>query len=77
MAIRLRFFDTFRRDILKDESARGTKHIVEGNARAHEGDASTDAMIFYSGVKEDNGLMVEIYGMSAVEVLQLRKFLGK
>lgn len=75
--IRLRFFDIYRRDVLNDPSARRTKNIAKGNARAHHGDANTDAKLFHDGLGHDDGLMFEIYGLSAAEVIQLRKFLGE
>ena len=61
IAIRLRFYDAYRRDVLKDPTARKTENIEKGNARAHHGDAITDAKLFDDGLGFDNGPLLEIY----------------
>jgi hypothetical protein len=71
--IRGRFLDVFKRDVLDDRSERMFRGIARGNARAHKGDAVTDAEIFMSGSRTDSELMVTIYGVSASNVLELCK----
>lgn len=72
--IRQRFLDTFRRDVLKDPSARHPPMIQAGNVAAHDGDAVTDATLFTTGARSDPGIMYTLYGMSADEVLSLSKY---
>ena len=72
--IRHRFLDTFRRDILKDPTAKWTPMIQAGNAAAHHGDAVTDAGLFETGSRKDKTLIVKVYGLTADEILSLSKY---
>ena len=72
--IRLRFFDTYRRDVLNDPTANKTENIGKENAKAHNGDANTNAKLFHDGSAYDDGLMMKIYGMSAAEVIKFREY---
>jgi len=73
MQIRARFLDTFLRDVEKIPEARWSKAITEGNKAAHDGDAVADANLFESGSRNDDTLMVKIYGLSHRQVLTLKR----
>lgn len=70
--IRHRFLDTFRRDILKDPTAKWTPMIQAGNAADHHGDAVTDVGLFESS-RNDEVLMVKLYGLTYRQVLALSR----
>jgi hypothetical protein len=69
--IRQRFLDVYRRDILKDQSAKAVTMIGVGNAAAHAGDAVIDAGLYINGNRKDDGLMVEIYGLDPAKIFLL------
>lgn len=71
--MRLRFLNTYRRDILKDPTATRTPNIFKKGARAQFGDVTIDARLFREGKAVDNGLMEKIYGISVSEMTELRK----
>jgi thioesterase domain-containing protein len=74
MRIRDRFLDTYLRDVEKIPEARWSKAIVAGNKAAHDGDAVADASLFESGTRNDETLMVKIYGLTYGQVLTLSKY---
>jgi hypothetical protein len=74
LAIRQRFLDTFRRDILNDPYAKGTPTIRAGIAAARDGDAVTDASLYTTGSRTDESLMSKVYGMSSGQVFSLSKY---
>lgn len=74
--IRGSFLDTFRRDILQDPSATFTEAINAGGIAAHDGDALIDATLSVSGRRTGSDSMLHIYGLSAEDVITLRKYLS-
>ncbi|KAI9776024.1 MAG: hypothetical protein M1839_000626 [Geoglossum umbratile] len=73
MKIRNRFLDVYRRDIWNEAEAQGTQAIKDRNRAAHHGDAVADASLYESCQREDESLLVEIYGFSAREILSLSR----
>ncbi|MCJ1479633.1 hypothetical protein MMC13_008319 [Lambiella insularis] len=71
MAIRRRFFDTYKRDVLKMTEFRSTKAIQAGNAHAHNGDSVTDALLFKSDSRQDRSIYRDLYGLDYQSVLDL------
>ncbi|KAI9781066.1 MAG: hypothetical protein M1839_006343 [Geoglossum umbratile] len=70
MRIRDRFLDTFLRDVEKIPEARA---ITAGNKAAHDGDIVAYANLFESGFRNDETLMVRIYGLTYRQVLTLKR----
>jgi hypothetical protein len=74
MRIRDRFLDVFLRDVENLPQFKWSKVIAEGNKAAHNGDAVADASLFESGYRNDEALMVRIYGLTYQQVLTLSKY---
>lgn len=72
-SIRKRFLDVYQRDIKGEEALKWSKSILEGNQKAHEGDAITDAMLFEKEKRTDKRLYRELYGLGHERVLEFRK----
>ena len=70
--IRQRFFDCYRRDVLKEESM-SFRRIRQGNAAAHEGNCSVDLMLYERHLRNDQPLFVTIYGINIVQARRLSK----
>jgi len=73
MKTRNRFLDVFRRDIWNEAEAQGTQAIKDGNQTTCYGDAVADASLYESCQREDESLLIEIYGITAREILSLSK----
>ncbi|KAI9763496.1 MAG: hypothetical protein M1839_006444 [Geoglossum umbratile] len=73
LKIRQRFLDTYRRDVLKDPNVRWTDEIGLGNKAAQNGDAVTDARLYETGARNDQSLLVKIYGLDASQILDLSR----
>jgi hypothetical protein len=62
---------TFLRDVEKIPKVKWSKEITVGNEAAYDGNAVADASLFESGFRNDEALMVKIYGLSYHQVLTL------
>ena len=71
--IRNRFLEYYRQDILDDTDKHGKKRTHQGNEAAHEGDAIADAELYTSGERADESVLVDLYGLSAIQIAQLGK----
>jgi hypothetical protein len=71
--IRHRFLEVYRRDVLDDVDRQGRKKIGEGNEAAHDGDAVTDALLYTSGERHDEGILIDLYGLGASQISYLGK----
>jgi len=71
--IRRRFLEVYRRDILNEVDRQGLKIISEGNEAAHDGDAVTDASLYTPGEQHDEKVLVDLYGLTASQILYLGK----
>lgn len=71
--IRNRFLDVYRRDVLNDATGQGYQEIGDGNEAAHGGDAVVDASLYTSDERRDEGVLIELYGLSAIQISQLGK----
>ena len=71
-AIRQRFLDTYRRDILGVDLA-SYKFITEGNEAAHGGNCWSDLLLYDKGLRSDETTFISLYGLS----LNLAKVLSE
>jgi len=71
--IRRRFLEVYRRDILNEVDRQGFKIISEGNEAAHDGDVVTDASLYTPGEQHDEKVLVDLYGLTASQILYLGK----
>ena len=72
LAIRRRFLDLYKRDVMKEVKI--SKAIHDGNLVAHEGDAIGDAVLFNRDQRTDLRIYWELYGLSCDQVLDLRMY---
>ena len=73
--IRHRFTDTHRRDVPRNVTEQGSIRINEGNIAAHEGDAITDAMLYITHQRDDEDVLISLYGLTADQIRFLSKCL--
>jgi uncharacterized coiled-coil protein SlyX len=72
--IRNRFLETFKCDILgRTKTPASQATINKGNQAAHEGDCITDATLYYNNIRQDDGLLRDIYGLFPRQILNQRK----
>jgi hypothetical protein len=71
--IRHRFLQVYRRDILMEIDRQGLEIIGEGNVAAHDGDAVADASLFNPGKQYYERILVDLYGLTASQILYLGK----
>jgi hypothetical protein len=72
--IRRRFLEVYRRDILGEADSQGLQRIGDGNQAAHNGDAVADASLYKSGEKYHEKVLVNLYGLTADQILYLGKY---
>ena len=72
--IRHRFLEVYRRDILNDVDRQGLQRIDEGDEAAHHGDAVIDALLYTSGERHDEGVLINLYGLGAAQISYLGKY---
>ncbi|KAI9803321.1 MAG: hypothetical protein M1825_002112 [Sarcosagium campestre] len=70
---RNRFLDNYRGDVTYNLDYDGRNNIAEGNEAACHGDAVTDAALYTSRERADNGILIEIYGIDPVQMTSLAK----
>ena len=66
--IRNRFINVYRRDVLGHVTHQEHQQISDGNNAAHGGDAVADASLYTSGERHDEGVLIELYGLSANQI---------
>ena len=66
--IRHRFTDTHRRDVPRDVTE-------QGSIRINEGDAITDAMLYITHQRDDEDVLISLYGLTADQIWFLSKCL--
>jgi hypothetical protein len=66
--IRNRFINVYCRDVLGHVTHREYQQISDGNNAAHGGDAVTDASLYTSGERHDEGVLIKLYGLSANQI---------
>ena len=73
--IRHRFLEVFCRDVKQEKLESSAHHrIFVGNKAAHHGDAVTDAYLYTSGARTDQGTMEAIYGVTPALIDMLSKW---
>lgn len=72
LAIRSRYIDVYRRDILQVSDV-SPANIRSGNQAAHHGDAFVDAMLYERGLRNDSHILSKIYGLDYLTILKLCK----
>lgn len=70
MSIRRRFIDVYKRDGKGMDELRGSKAIRDGDAKAHHGDALSDALLSMREGRTDASICFELCGVSYDRVLQ-------
>jgi uncharacterized protein (DUF3084 family) len=73
--IRHRFTDTHRRDVPRNVTEQESIRINEGNIAAHEGDAIIDAMLYITHQRDDEDVLISLYGLTADQIWFLSKCL--
>lgn len=71
LAIRRRFLDVYKRDVIGLETHTGTRAIKEGNVAAHQGDAIGDATLFERHKRTDRRIFCDLYGLDPAQVLEV------
>ena len=66
--IRNRFINVYRRDVLRDVNHQEYQQISDGNNATHGGDAVADASLYTSNERHDEGILIELYGLSANQI---------
>ena len=66
--IRNRFINVYRRDVLGQVTHQEHQQISDGNNAAHGGDAVTDASLYTSNERHDEGVLIGLYGLSANQI---------
>jgi hypothetical protein len=66
--IRNRFINVYCRDVLGHVTHQEYQQISDGNNAAHGGDAVTDASLYTSGERHDEGVLIKLYGLSANQI---------
>jgi predicted nuclease with TOPRIM domain len=66
--IRNRFINVYRRDILGHVTHQEHQQISDGNNAAHGGDAVADASLYTSHERNDERVLIELYGLSANQI---------
>jgi len=74
-SIRHRSTDVHRRDVLRNVTEQGSIKINKGNIAAHDGDAITDAMLYATHQRDDEDVLISLYGLTADQILFLSKCL--
>jgi len=70
--IRHRFTDAHRRDALRNVTEQGSIRINKGNI---EGDAITDAMLYTTHQRDDEDVLISLYGLTADQISFLSRCL--
>ncbi|OCK96450.1 uncharacterized protein K441DRAFT_47057 [Cenococcum geophilum 1.58] len=70
-SIRHRSTDVHRRDVLRNVTEQGSIKINKGNIAADEGDAITDAMLYATHQRDDEDVLISLYGLTADQILFL------
>lgn len=73
LAIRNRFFSTFRRDILGSTNSKDRDAVPLGNKKAHAGDIITDRRLYENGTRFDDETFEDLYGIQWARVHQIGK----
>ena len=76
LAIRRRFFDCYKRDVLNMPEVQHTQNIIASNKVAHCGNAFTDAYLFEHDRRKDASIFSQLYGFEYSLVLAYRKKLS-
>lgn len=70
--IRNRFISVFARDVLDVWTPANKKIIDDGNRKAHDGDISTDALLYQGREKREDGwVFEELYGIHYAEAAKI------
>ena len=73
--IRHRFIDVYRRDVLRNVTEQGRIRINKGNVAAYGGDAITDATLYTTHQRDDEDVLISLYGLTADQIWFLSKCL--
>lgn len=73
LAIRNRFFSTYRRDILGSTNSKDRDAVPFGNKKAHAGDIITDRRLYENGTRFDDEIFEDLYGIHWARVHQIGK----
>ena len=73
--IRHRFIDVYRRDILQNVTEQGRIRINKGNVAAYGGDAITDATLYTTHQRDDEDVLISLYGLTVNQISFLSKCL--
>lgn len=65
---RHRSTDVHRRDALRNVTEQGSIRINKGNIAAHKGDAVTDAMLYTTNQRDDEDVLISLYGLTADQI---------
>lgn len=71
--IRHRYIEVYKRDILGIIDREGRKKLDEGSIAAHGGDAIADADLYTSGERNDEDVLIDIYGLNSDQISSLCK----
>jgi hypothetical protein len=66
--IRNRFINVYLRDVLGHVTHQEHQQISDGNNAAHGGDAVADASLYTSHERNDERVLIELYGLSANQI---------
>ena len=64
-SIRNRFFEVYRRDVIRNIKKEGYEMIGNSNEAAHHGDVIADSAFYLSYQRYDEDTFIHIYGLSA------------
>lgn len=73
IAIRERFLDVFNKNVLDIRSLESGQIITAGKVTAPRGDCVTDAQLYRDGRRQDDLLMIRLYGLPWHKILELCK----
>ena len=71
LAVRNRFFSTYRRDIIGRTISKDSDVVPLGNKKAHGGDVITDRRLYENGTRFDDEIFEDLYGVQWARVGQI------
>ena len=74
LAMRNRRLDIFKRDFRHEPGNQNRQMFADGNEAAHDGDAVGDAFLYTTGKRDDEDLLIELYGLISEDIMTLGKY---
>lgn len=74
LKVRGRRVDVYRRDVRQDIDEQGLRRIKDVNDIVQDGNAEVDAYLYTEGYRQDENVLIDLYGVNAQLITILRKY---